>query len=74
MWLGAEEDFRDSVEFEPEISVAIPVYNGANYLREVVGSAPRQTYGNIEVIVVNDGSNDRGETEKIAKSYGSRIR
>ena len=60
--------------FEPKISIVIPVYNGANYLGEAVDSALGQTYKNAEIIVVNDGSNDGGETEKIAKSYGSRIR
>ena len=60
--------------FEPRISIVIPVYNGANYLRDALDSALGQTYGNFEVLVVNDGSTDGDETEKIAKSYGSRIR
>ncbi len=58
----------------PKISIVIPVYNGANYLKEAIDSALSQDYGNYEVIVVNDGSNDNGETEKIALSYGSNIR
>lgn len=60
--------------FEPKISVVIPVFNGANYLREALDSALGQTYKNAEIIVVNDGSNDGNETEKIAKSYGTKIR
>ena len=56
------------------VSVAIPVYNGANYLRQAIDSALSQTYPHIEVLVVNDGSNDGGETERIALSYGERIR
>lgn len=58
----------------PKVSIVIPVYNGANYLKEAIDSALAQDYGNYEVIVVNDGSNDSGETEKIALSYGDKIR
>lgn len=57
----------------PLISIVIPVYNGSNYLREAIESALGQTYKNIEVIVVNDGSTDCAETQKIIDSYGSRV-
>lgn len=60
--------------FYPKVSIIIPVYNGANYMRQAIGSALAQTYGNIEVIVVNDGSRDGGETARIARSYGDLIR
>lgn len=56
------------------VSIVIPVYNGADYLRCAIDSALAQTYANCEVIVVNDGSNDDGKTEDIARSYGDRIR
>ena len=60
--------------WEPKVSIIIPVYNGANYMREAIDSALAQTYPNTEVIVVNDGSRDDGETDRIARSYGERIR
>ncbi len=59
---------------EPLVSVIIPVYNGANYMREAIDSILNQTYASIELIVVNDGSKDSGATEKIALSYGDKIR
>ena len=43
------------------ISVIIPVYNVENYLEECLKSVQTQTYTNIEVILVNDGSTDKSK-------------
>lgn len=59
---------------EPLVSIIIPVHNGSNYMKEAIDSAIHQTYSNIEVIVVNDGSDDDGATENIALSYGESIK
>jgi glycosyltransferase involved in cell wall biosynthesis len=42
----------------PLISVIIPVYNGEQTIRETIGSVLRQTLPDIEIIVINDGSQD----------------
>lgn len=60
--------------YQPLVSIIIPVYNGSNFLREAIDCALNQTYKNKEIIVVNDGSKDDGATEKIALSYGDKIR
>jgi glycosyltransferase involved in cell wall biosynthesis len=60
--------------FSPMVSIVIPVYNGENYLAEAIDSALNQTYSNIEVVVVNDGSRDGGKTREVALKYGNKIR
>lgn len=57
-----------------KVSIVIPVYNGADYLDDAIQSALHQTYRNIEILVVNDGSNDNGATEQIVRKYEDRIR
>ena len=41
------------------ISIIVPVYNVEEYLDECVQSLVNQTYTNIEIILVDDGSPDR---------------
>ena len=61
-------------KFNPLVSIVIPAYNASNFIREALDSALNQTYKNVEIVVVNDGSTDNGETEKICLSYGDKIR
>lgn len=52
-----------------KISVIVPVYNVEDYLEECVNSLLRQTYQNIEILLINDGSTDR--SGEICDSYQS---
>ncbi len=52
------------------VSVVIPTYNAANFIRECLEASIRQSYRNIEIIVVDDGSND--STMQICRSYAER--
>ncbi|BDW93817.1 glycosyltransferase family 2 protein [Allomuricauda sp. XS_ASV26] len=45
---------------QPLISVVVPVYNVEEYLRKCIDSILAQTYKNLELILINDGSKDNG--------------
>lgn len=57
----------------PLVTVLMPVYNGARFLREAVESILKQTFADFEFLIINDGSTDN--SVGIIKSYNdSRIR
>jgi len=52
---------------EHKFSVIIPVYNGENTIGRAINSIITQTYGNWELVVINDGSTD--DTQRVVSSY-----
>jgi len=57
----------------PKVSVYIPAYNAIEYIQEAIESALNQTYTDLEIVVVNDGSTD-STGEFLNEIYGSHPR
>src|SRR5690625_639570 len=53
----------------PLVTIIIPVYNVEKYIEECINSILEQTYSNIEIIAIDDGSTDN--SLKILKQYSS---
>ena len=56
---------------KPLVSVVMPVWNGAAFIGQAVDSCLAQTHGNLEVIIVDDGSTDNSRA--VIESYGSSV-
>ena len=66
--------FKLFVDFESKIwptPIIIPVYNAENYIENCIESVLNQSYGDIEILVVNDGSTD--STGSVLEKYRNRI-
>lgn len=57
-------------KFNPLITIIIPVYNGENFLSKAIDSAIGQTYKDIEVLVIDDGSKDK--TKEIVQKFSDK--
>ena len=58
------------MEHNPLISVIVPVYNVAEYLSRCVDSILAQSYENLQIILVNDGSSD--DSGRICEEYAKK--
>lgn len=54
-----------------KVSIVVPVYNGEKYIEKCINSILKQTYKNVELIIINDGSVDK--TKKILNKYSDSI-
>jgi glycosyltransferase involved in cell wall biosynthesis len=57
---------------QPLVSVIIPTYNRAEIISQTIDNVFDQTYKNVELILVDDGSTDN--TQEVLRAYGSRLR
>jgi glycosyltransferase involved in cell wall biosynthesis len=58
---------------QPAVSVIVPAYNTAPFIAETLESIVRQTFGDFEIIVVNDGSPDTADLQIALQLYRDRI-
>lgn len=54
----------------PLLSVIVPVFNVEEYIDECISSITKQTYTNLEIIIINDGSTDKS-LDKIKEHYSN---
>jgi glycosyltransferase involved in cell wall biosynthesis len=67
MWLLIS---KKEMPNKPKVSVIMPVYNGEKYVRAAIDSILAQTFTDFELLIIDDGSNDK--SIKIIKSYSDR--
>jgi len=49
---------KEDKKFEPKVTIVFPTFNGSKYIRQALESCLNQTYRNIELIIIDDGSTD----------------
>lgn len=57
------------IAHRPRVSIGMPVYNGARYLRAAIDALLTQTFGDFEIVISDNGSTD--DTESICRQYAA---
>lgn len=70
---GSEHNIDAATPRHPLVSVIIPAYNVAPYIGEALDSVFAQTFTDYEIIVVNDGSPDIDDLDRVVAPYLNRI-
>lgn len=65
--MNSSINFKDEKKDQVDVSIIIPTYNAEKYISRALDSAIQQTYAEIEIIVVDDGSTDN--TYKVIQAY-----
>lgn len=63
-----DKNKNHSMEYYPRVSVIIPAYNASKTIRTALNALKAQTWPNLEIIIVDDGSSD--DTASIVNKYG----
>ena len=64
---------RDVAEHAPKVSIITPAYNIAEFVAETLDSVFAQTFKDYEIIVINDGSPDTAEFERVLEPFYDKI-
>lgn len=67
-----DKPFKTDVSTQPLVSLIVPCYNAEKYIVRCLESILQQTYKNIQLIIVNDGSTDA--TKQILEGYSKQIK
>ena len=70
--MSSQQQGQPSDEIPGLVSVVIPSYNRAYIVGQAIESVLRQTYSNVEVVVIDDGSTD--DTASVVKAFDERVR